>query len=161
MRIKSSNSFLYSILEFNNDCSELDVTMNRIGGIFATEKKDTFNQIEYGKDKSKRKTQMLCTYEKEDCKDWGTKAKRDAIKDDNIGTWVDDDLYYNTDDDRIYKFKNTDGVVSWTWVNNRVYGKWLQEDAAKTRASQYLEDQAKPVEQRTGVSDNRYLHIIF
>ena len=98
---------------------------------------------------------MLCTYEKEDCKDWGTKAKRDAITGDNIGTWVDDDLYYNTDDDRIYKFKNTDGVIEWTWVNNRVYGKWLDESKAKERARKFIEQD--PV----GTSDNRYLHIIF
>lgn len=146
---------MYAILEFNNDCSELDVTMNRICGIFATEKKDTFNQIDFGKDPSKVKTQMLCTYEKEDCKDWGTKAKRDAITGDNIGDWKDDDLYYNTDDDRIYKFKVTEGEVSWTWVNNRVYGKWLNESVAKERARKFIEQD--PV----GSADNRYLHIIF
>lgn len=146
---------MYAILEFNNDCSELDVTMNRIRGIFASDGKDTFSQTDYGKNPSKVKTQMLCTYEKEDCKDWGTKTKRDAITGDNIGDWKDDDLYYNTDDDRIYKFKNTDGEVSWSWVNNRVYGKWLDESAAKERARKFIEQD--PV----GTSDNRYLHIIF
>lgn len=50
---------MYSVLEFNNDCSELNVTMNRITGIFATLGKDTFTQTSYGKDEMD--VQTLCT----------------------------------------------------------------------------------------------------
>lgn len=50
---------MYSVLEFNNDCSELNVTMNRITGIFASLGKDTFTQTSYGK--GDMDVQTLCT----------------------------------------------------------------------------------------------------
>jgi hypothetical protein len=50
---------MYSVLEFNNDCSELNVTMNRITGIFASLGTDTFTQTSYGK--GDMDVQTLCT----------------------------------------------------------------------------------------------------
>ena len=50
---------MYSVLEFNNDCSELNVTMNRITGIFASDGKDSFTQTSYGK--GDMGVQTLCT----------------------------------------------------------------------------------------------------
>ena len=109
---------MYSVLAFNNDCSELDVTMNRVHGIFLNDKGDTFTQLEFNTDPLYKKVKTLCTYEKED-----------SGYDDN--------------------------------PKERMYGQWLDEQTAKNRLAAYLEDQAKPVAERTGVSDNRYLHIKF
>ena len=39
---------MYSVLEFNDDCSELNVTMNRIKNIFKQNDKDKFDQLNYG-----------------------------------------------------------------------------------------------------------------
>ena len=52
---------MYSILEFNDDCSELSVTMNRITGIFQTDGADVFTQNNFG-DNRPMTTQTLCTY---------------------------------------------------------------------------------------------------
>ena len=41
---------MYCVLEFNEDCSELNVYMNRITGIFESNGKDKFGQGVYGKD---------------------------------------------------------------------------------------------------------------
>ena len=40
---------MYSVLEFNNDCSELNISMNRITGIFNDDGGDKFDQNAYGK----------------------------------------------------------------------------------------------------------------
>lgn len=50
---------MYSVLEFNNDCSELEVSMNRITGIFASNGADKFDQSSFGKGSMGR--QMLYT----------------------------------------------------------------------------------------------------
>ena len=50
---------MYSVLEFNNDCSELNVSMNRITGIFEQNDKDVFTQTKYGK--GDMGVQTLCT----------------------------------------------------------------------------------------------------
>ena len=52
---------MYSILEFNDDCSELSVTMNRITGIFQTDGADVFTQNSFGNNRPMT-TQTLCTY---------------------------------------------------------------------------------------------------
>lgn len=165
---------MYSVLQFNNDYSELDVTMNRITGVFQTDGADKFAQGVYGN--RGMKNQVLCTYEKEDYLDSkhktsfdyvGTKAEMDyppAATDATEGN-----LYYATDEDVIYEClgENTvTGVIDWApiTINNRMYGVWLNEDnttvdgfvikGSKNRLAEYL---ANP----TSVSDNRYLHIKF
>lgn len=40
---------MYSVLEFNDSCSELNVTVNRITNIFASNGKDKFDQLNSGK----------------------------------------------------------------------------------------------------------------
>lgn len=52
---------MYSVLSFNDDCSEVNAFMIRICGIFETDNKDVFTQTAYGKDESKLKKQYLCT----------------------------------------------------------------------------------------------------
>lgn len=81
---------MYSVLEFNNDCSELDITMNRITGIFVidgdddnTDGADTFNQTSYGN--RPLGVQMLCT---------GTDV---AIAKRMYGIWVDKDTFNTRD----------------------------------------------------------------
>ena len=50
---------MYSVLAFNNDCSELDVTMNRITGILLSPGSDSFGQDIYGT--GEMGIQTLCT----------------------------------------------------------------------------------------------------
>lgn len=52
---------MYSTLTFNDDCSELDIRMIRITGIFAKDGKDSFTQISYGTGKSIG-IEYLCSY---------------------------------------------------------------------------------------------------
>ena len=66
---------MYSVLEFNNDCSELEVSMNRITGIFNSNGTDKFDQSSYGK--GPMGVQMLCT---------GDDVAQAARM---YGTWVD------------------------------------------------------------------------
>ena len=49
---------MYSVLEFNDDCSEVSVSMNRITGIFKKDGADKFTQIDYGTKKMGKET--LC-----------------------------------------------------------------------------------------------------
>lgn len=135
---------MYSVLEFNNDCSEVDVTMNRITGIFKKDGADKFDQLNYG---SKAMTkQCLCTFEKEDCTAFGTYTERHGEN--------DGDTYYATDQNKIYQYNVSDSGNTWSLFNKRMYGKWLKEKDAKERLDAYKENP-------TTVSDNRYLHIKF
>ena len=148
---------MYSVLEFNDNCSELDVTMNRITGIFQLDNKDSFGQGVYGDRGMNR--QVLCTYEKEDCKYWGTNAHMDSLYDEKTNTNITPttgELYFDTTNGVVNKYDglNEQGLPIWTPVNERMYGKWLSETAAKQRLTAYLADP-------THVSDNRYLHIKF
>ena len=137
---------MYSVLEFNDDCSEVSVSMNRITGIFLKDGKDNFNQLDYGK--KKMGNQTLCTFEKEDCKYSG------VVEDIPMTDVKVDDLFFATDEKKVYKCSIENGVVSWKPVYERMYGKWLSEEDAKTRYKSYVADP-------TNVSDNRYLHIKF
>ena len=137
---------MYSVLEFNDDCSEVSVSMNRITGIFKKDGADKFTQIDYGTKKMGKET--LCTFEKEDCKYIGVAADKPMI---NVKA---DELFFATDEQKVYKCSIEDDVVSWKPVYERMYGKWLSEEDAKTRYKNYV---ANP----TNVSDNRYLHIKF
>ena len=137
---------MYSVLEFNNDCSEVSVSMNRITGIFKKDGADKFTQIDYGVKKMGKET--LCTFEKEDCKYSGVAANKPMT---NVKA---DDLFFATDEQKVYKCSIEDNVISWKPVYERMYGRWLSEDAAATRLNNYLTDP-------TNVSDNRYLHIKF
>lgn len=163
---------MYSVLEFNNDCSELDVTMNRITGVFLKDGADKFAQGVYGN--RGMKNQVLCTYEKEDYLDSKKKDSFDyvGVKDgmnlDPAAVAAEGALYYATDEDTIYECigQNDLGIADWAPVviTNRMYGVWLNENnttvdgflikGSKTRLAEYL---ANP----TSVSDNRYLHIKF
>ena len=137
---------MYSVLEFNDDCSEVSVSMNRITGIFKKDGADKFTQIDYGTKKMGKET--LCTFEKEDCKYIGVAADKPMI---NVKA---DELFFATDEQKVYKCSIEDDVVSWKPVYERMYGKWLSEEDAKTRYKSYVADP-------TNVSDNRYLHIKF
>ena len=137
---------MYSVLEFNDDCSEVSVSMNRITGIFLKDGKDNFNQLDYGK--KKMGNQTLCTFEKEDCKYSGVAADMPMT---NVNV---DDLFFATDEQKVYKCSIENEVVSWKPVYERMYGKWLSEADAKTRYNSYVADP-------TNVADNRYLHIKF
>ena len=137
---------MYSVLEFNDDCSEVSVSMNRITGIFKKDGADKFTQIDYGTKKMGKET--LCTFEKEDCKYIGVAADKPMI---NVKA---DELFFATDEQKVYKCSIEDDVVSWKPVYERMYGKWLSEEDAKTRYKNYV---ANP----TNVADNRYLHIKF
>ena len=145
---------MYSILEFNNDCSEVFVSMNRITNIFKANGKDAFTQTDFGKNKPAR--QMLCTYEKEDCTASGPIANRTGTK--------NGDTYYATDENKMYKYTQTEDGFVWNILRERMYGRWLDENdkvvdgrtikGAMTRMEDYEDD---PI----NVSDNRYLHIKF
>lgn len=135
---------MYSILEFNNDCSEVFVSMNRITNIFKANGKDAFTQSDFGKNKPAR--QMLCTYEKEDCTASGPIANRTGTN--------DGDTYFATDENKMYKYTQTDDGFVWNILRERMYGKWLSESQAMTRMEDYEDNP-------TNVSDNRYLHIKF
>lgn len=137
---------MYSVLEFNDDCSEVSVSMNRITGIFKKDGADKFTQIDYGTKKMGKET--LCTFEKEDCKYIGVAADKPMT---NVKA---DELFFATDEQKVYKCSIEDDVVSWKPVYERMYGKWLSEEDAKTRYKNYV---ANP----TNVADNRYLHIKF
>ena len=65
-------------------------------------------------------------------------------------------FYFDTTNGVVNKYDglNEQGLPIWTPVNERMYGKWLSETAAKQRLTAYLADP-------THVSDNRYLHIKF
>ena len=136
---------MYAVLAFNNNCTELDVNMNRITGIFVADGThdnvtgaDTFNQTQYGKGRPLT-TQRLCTYESADCDYSGTTEQRQEATGIAIG-----ETYFDTTEDRIYKCSSIlDDKPQWTIVKERMYGKWLNEDVADAR------------------SDNKYLHIVF
>lgn len=136
---------MYSVLEFNNDCSEVFVSMNRITNIFKANGKDAFTQSDFGKNKPAR--QMLCTYEKEDCTASGPIANRTGTN--------DGDTYYATDENKMYKYTKTEDGFVWNILRERMYGRWLTEKAAMTRMEDYENDTTHTV------SDNRYLHIKF
>ena len=137
---------MYSVLEFNDDCSEVSVSMNRITGIFKKDGADKFTQIDYGTKKMGKET--LCTFEKEDCKYSGIAADKP------MADVKADDLFFATDEQKVYKCSIEDDVVSWKPVYERMYGKWLSEADADTRYNNYVADP-------TNVADNRYLHIKF
>ena len=139
---------MYSVLEFNKDCSELTVTMNRITGIFKTDGGDKFSQSDYGKTGMTR--QVLCTVEKEDCISSGLANNKPENPTDGY-------RYFATDENKIYIYNSTSNA--WNVDNTRMYGIWLNELEAKNRADAYIADQE--LETPTGVSDNRYLHIKF
>lgn len=139
---------MYSVLEFNKDCSELTVTMNRITGIFKTNGEDKFSQSDYGKTGMTR--QVLCTVEKEDCISSGLANNKPENPTDGY-------RYFATDENKIYIYNSTSNA--WNVDNTRMYGIWLNELEAKNRADAYIADQE--LETPTGVSDNRYLHIKF
>ena len=65
-----------------------------------------------------------------------------------------DELFFATDEQKVYKCSIEDDVVSWKPVYERMYGKWLSEEDANTRYKSYVADP-------TNVADNRYLHIKF
>ena len=50
---------MYSVISFNDDCSEADILMVRITGVFNSNGLDTFNQVDYGKKGLSK--QYLCT----------------------------------------------------------------------------------------------------
>ena len=137
---------MYSVLEFNDDCSEVSVSMNRITGIFKKDGADKFTQIDYGT--KKMDNQTLCTFEKEDCKYSGVATDKPMI---DVKA---DELFFATDEKKVYKCSIENGVVSWKPVYERMYGKWLSEADANTRYNNYVADP-------TNVADNRYLHIKF
>ena len=139
---------MYSVLEFNKDCSELTVTMNRITGIFKTNGEDKFSQSDYGKTGMTR--QVLCTVEKEDCISSGLANNKPENPTNGY-------RYFATDENKIYIYNSTSNT--WNVDNTRMYGIWLNESEAKNRADAYIADQE--LETPTGVSDNRYLHIKF
>ena len=92
--------------------------------------------------------QTLCTFEKEDCKYSGVAADKPMI---DVKA---DELFFATDEKKVYKCSIENGVVSWKPVYERMYGKWLSEADADTRYNNYVADP-------TNVADNRYLHIKF
>ena len=155
---------MYSVLEFNNDCSEVNVSMNRITGIFAKDGKDSFTQTSYGKDATKVKIQKLCTYEKEDIlnekgkADFNYRGIADDMEDSQVASNAKvGDLYYATDEDKVYECTDASGdipVWSEVVVTTKIYGVWLSEAQANTRYQNYVNDP-------TNISDNRYLHIKF
>ena len=71
---------MYSVLEFSNDFTELNVTMNRISGIFETLDKDTFTQTQYGSGPLDVKTLCTGTYIAETSRLYGTWLTEDAAK---------------------------------------------------------------------------------
>lgn len=142
---------MYSVLDFNESCSEVDVMMCRIAGIFSENGKDTFTQTAYGKDKSQVKNQYLCTFEKEDC---NTVVDTLSEMESKKTTAVANDLLYCKENNKVYKFiaaKDTT-PASWTELDTRMYGKWLNESVMKARLASIKSGSA---------SDNRYLHIVF
>ena len=160
---------MYSVLEFNNTCTELSVSMNRITNIFKTNggingpeditDADKFTQGDYGT--NPMALQTLCSYEKEDIlilknKDSFKFRGADADKSNATSAEVGD-LYYATNTEKVYECTSNEGsnpIWSEVIITDKMYGKWLDEEDAKSRLSAY---NANP----TTISDNRYLHIKF
>ena len=92
--------------------------------------------------------ETLCTFEKEDCKYSGVAADKPMT---NVEA---DELFFATDEQKVYKCSIENDVVSWKPVYERMYGKWLSEAAAENRVKAHKLDP-------TNVADNRYLHIKF
>ena len=163
---------MYSVIEFNNDCSELSVSMNRIVGILLSPGSDTFTQTSYGgyntdihNIDTDLTVQKLCTYEKEDILSAKNKSEfkfrrpvADMEDSQVASNAVVGDLYYATDEDKVYECTSLDANELPVWtevvVNTKIYGVWLSESAANTRYQNYVNDPST-------VSDNRYLHIKF
>ena len=109
--------------------------------------------------------QTLCTYEKEDILQLKGKSdfkfRRTAAEmeySDVASNAVVGDLFYATDEDKVYECTAISDLGTPTWtevvINTKIYGVWLAEQAAKTR---YQQHDNNP----TTISDNRYLHIKF
>ena len=163
---------MYSVLEFNNDCSELSVSMNRIVGILLSPGSDTFTQTSYGGYDTETHDintdltiQKLCTYEKEDIlndkgkSDFKFRRPVEDMEDTQVASNTEvGDLFYATDEDKVYECTGLDAEELPVWsevvVNTKIYGKWLSESAANTRYQNYVNSPST-------VSDNRYLHIKF
>lgn len=162
---------MYSVLEFSDDCSEVNVSMNRIEGILLSAGSDTFTQSQYGGwNKSTHninndlKIQKLCTYEKEDILKLKGKTNfkfrgiAEQMEYSDVASNADvGDLFYATDQDKVYEctgIANDLPVWSEVVVNTKIYGVWLSEQDANTRYQNYINNP-------TTVSDNRYLHIKF
>ena len=162
---------MYSVLEFNDDCSEVNVSMNRIVGILLSPGSDTFTQGEYGgynlnvhNIDTDLSIQTLCTYEKEDIcilkgkSDFKFRRPIEEMNQSDVTSGAEvGDLFYATDEDKVYECTvKSESGPTWTEVivNTKIYGKWLNEADAKTR---YQNHDNNP----TTVSDNRYLHIKF
>ena len=101
---------MYSVLEFNNDCTELDVRMMRIQGIFKVDGKDSFTQLNYGtKDMT---NSYLCQNYKYTA---GSQTLMDAIENASDG-----DICYRSDEKKYYMYNGS----AWTEYTQMMYGKW-------------------------------------
>lgn len=130
---------MYSILEFNNDCTELDVKMARIHGIFKADGADKFTQTAYGK-----KTMSV----KYLCQNYNYSAGKPidvSALNPNVG-----EILYRTDENKYYKYisvktTDTDGkevtTYEWSEYDDMIYGNWTIDLPTST--------------------DQRYLHIKF
>lgn len=147
---------MFSVLEFNDNCSEVNVYMVRISEIFKARMEDKFAQDTSSK--NAMYNEYLCTLEKNDCAAFGTTTERNASLT-NGGTFTVNgfqwngktcgSLYYDTDTNKIYVYtadgfdENENPKFKWTLFKERMYGIWQNESVAKSR------------------TDNRYLHIKF
>ena len=113
---------MYSILEFNNDCTELDVKMARIHGIFAKDGKDSFTQTNYGK--TGMSVKYLCQNYKYSA---GSNIEVSALSP-SVG-----EILYRTDENKYYKYisvktTDTDGkevtTYEWSEYKDMMYGNW-------------------------------------
>ena len=101
---------MYSVLEFSNDCSELDVRMSRIHGIFKADGKDSFTQMNYGtKD-------MTNTYL---CQNYKYTASNQTLMN-ALESVSEGDICYRTDEKKYYKYSNK----VWTEYKEMMYGGW-------------------------------------
>lgn len=101
---------MYSVLEFNDDCSELDVRMSRIHGIFKADGKDSFTQLNYGTN------DMTNTYL---CQNYKYSASNQTLMN-ALESVVDGDICYRTDEKKYYKYINK----VWTEYKEMMYGGW-------------------------------------
>lgn len=104
---------MYSVLEFNNECTELDVKMARIHGIFAKDGKDSFTQTSYGGKK------MSVTYL---CQNYKYSAGSESGAD-GLSGMEEGDILYRKDENKYYKYTNG----SWSEYKDMIYGNWETE----------------------------------
>ena len=101
---------MYSVLEFNNDCTELDVRMMRIQGIFKVDGKDSFTQLNYG---TKDMTNSYL------CQNYKYTAENQTLMN-AIENASNKDICYRSDENKYYMYNGS----AWTEYTQMMYGKW-------------------------------------